>query len=236
MSIAVYNRSEEDAKKSVGYLQEILNAMKSRGINSLRIELEQDGLFSLKSPARGISRFIYPVLLRVVNNCIPEFIEECLPIIPKTIDIFLDKRRKLQENKILTRTEEYTIFVPSSLIEEGEYLEVPDNDELFSVYYKACANLIQCSQGMRKSILIDATKNGIYIFRHTFEDIGFVRSNEFGENFKSDNPIYNAFNKDLPHIVKLNNNIVLLQILTGSGIISKLKFHYMNGGDLIQFC
>ena len=236
MSIAVYNRSEEDAKKSVGYLQEILNAMKSRGINSLRIELEQDGLFSLKSPARGISRFIYPVLLRVVDNCIPEFVEECLPITPKTIDIFIDKHRQLKENKILTRTAEYSIFVPSSFITEGEYLEVSDNDALFSLYYKACTNLIQCSRDVGKSILIDATKKGIYIFRHTFEDIGFVRSNEFGENFKSDNPIYNAFNKDLPHIVKLNNNIVLLQILTGSGIISKLKFYYMNGGDLIQFC
>lgn len=235
MSVMVYNRGESQAKQSVAYLQEILCAMKSRGIKSLRIKLDENDLYTLESP-RGISKFDHPVLLRVAHNCIPEFIKECLPITPKTIDIFIDQRRQLKENKILTRTAEYGIFVPSSLINDIEYLEVPDNDVLFSLYYKACTNLIQCSRDLKRSILIDASKRGIYTFKYTFDDIGAVRSSEFGEGFRSNNPVYSAFNQDLPHLVRLNSNIMHLQILMGSGKISRLKFHYMNGGDLIQFC
>lgn len=235
MSVMIYNRDESQAKQSVAYLQEILCAMKSRGIKSLRIKLDKDGLYTLES-SRGISKFDHPVLLRVVHNCIPDFIKDCLPIIPKTIDVFIDQHRKLKENRILTRTAEYGIFVPSSLIKECEYLEVPDNDALFSLYYKACTNLIQYTQIQNKSILVDASKNGVYSFKYTFKDIGFVRSSKFGKEFKSDNPIYNAFNKDLPYLVRLNSNIMHLQILMGSDKISRLKFHYMNGGDLIQFC
>ena len=235
MSVTIYNRDENQARQSVDYLYEILCAMKVRGIKSLRIRLEQDDLYSLESP-KGISKFDHPVLIRVVHNCIPDFIKDCLPIIPKTIDIFIDQRRKLKENRILTRTAEYGIFVPSSLIKEGEYLEVSDNDALFSLYYKACTHLIQCSIDLKRSILIDASKKGIYTFKYTFEDIGTVRSSKFGEGFKSDNPVYNAFNKDLPYLVRLNNNIMHLHILMGSGKISRLKFHYMNDGDLVQFC
>lgn len=235
MSVTVYNRNDNQAKKSVIYLQEILRAMKSRSIESLRIKLERDDLYSLESP-KGIPKVVYPVLLRVTHNCIPEFIKDCLPITPKTIDIFIDQCRQLKENRILTRTAEYGIFVPSSIITEGEYLEVPDNDALFSLYYKACTNLIQYAQIQNKSILVDASKNGVYSFKYTFKDIGFVQSSKFGKDFKSDNPVYNAFNKDLPHLVRLNNNIMHLQILMGSGMIRRLKFHYMDGGDVIQFC
>lgn len=235
MPVTVYNRDKSQAKQSVAYLQEILCAMKSRGIKSLRIKSDENDLYTLESP-RGISKFDHPVLLRVAHNCIPEFIKECLPITPKTIDIFIDQRRQLKENKILTRTAEYGIFVPSSLIKECEYLEVPDNDALFSLYYKACTHLIQCSKDLKRSILIDASKKGVYTFKYTFNDIGTVRSSKFGDGFKSDNPVYNAFNKDLPYLVRLNNNIMHLQILMGSGKISRLQFHYMNGGDLIQFC
>lgn len=235
MPVTVYNRDKSQAKQSVAYLQEILCAMKSRGIKSLRIKLDENDLYTLESP-RGISKFDHPVLLRVAHNCIPEFIKECLPITPKTIDIFIDQRRQLKENKILTRTAEYGIFVPSSLINDVEYLEVPDNDVLFSLYYKACTHLIQCSIDLKRSILIDASKKGIYTFKYTFKDIGTVRSSKFGEGFKSDNPVYNAFNKDLHYLVRLNNNIMHLHILMGSGKISRLKFHYRNGGDLLQFC